>query len=405
MTLPPRPTVLSRLRPLTDVASAREVVRQFTPNWFTVTMGTGIVALDIAAVPADIPGRLAVAETLWLAGGSLWLVFALLFLGRLAAFPETIRPMLHHPVQSMFLGAIPMGLIPVVNGCLLFGADWMGGAAPDVALALWWLDVGLAVGVALVVPYVMLTRQDHAADGITPIWLLPIVGPEVTAASGGLLAPHIAPAAAEGVVAVSYALWAVSVPLAFSIVTIVFLRYALHKLPPADLAASFWLILGPMGTGSLGLLTLGQAAPQVFVDPPLLEAALTARGVGLLGGALLWGTGCWWLLMALPVTLRYLRRGLSFNLGWWGFTFPLGVFTAAGLWLARLTGFVPLAWTAMALTALLAAIWGIVAAHTLRGMWHGSLFRAPCLLSPAGPKPRRPPSLPSADPIGALSPN
>lgn len=28
------------LRPLSNLSSPREVVRQFTPNWFTATMGT-----------------------------------------------------------------------------------------------------------------------------------------------------------------------------------------------------------------------------------------------------------------------------------------------------------------------------------------------------------------------------
>lgn len=34
-------------RPLSALSSKREVVRQFTPSWFTVTMSTGIVGLLI----------------------------------------------------------------------------------------------------------------------------------------------------------------------------------------------------------------------------------------------------------------------------------------------------------------------------------------------------------------------
>ncbi len=370
---------LNGLCPLSQVASLREVVRQFTPNWFAVTMGTGIVALDLAALPVDFAGKAALAEGLWVATAGLYGLFALLFAGRLALFPETVKPMLHHQVQSMFLGAIPMGLVPVINGCLIFGTARFGAAAVTVAHALWWLDTVLALGVALGVPYMMLAHQDHASERITPVWLLPIVGPEVTASSGGLLAPHLAAGPAQLVVGTGYVLWAVSVPLAFSIVTIVFLRYALHKLPSTDLAASFWLILGPIGTGSLGLLTLGQAAPAAFAGTALSSAAVAARDAGLLGGLLLWGAGAWWLLVAVMVTWRYLRQGMDFNMGWWGFTFPLGVYTAATLRLAGLSGFAPLALAGIGLTLLLTAIWSVVAVHTLRGMWHGHLFRAPCL--------------------------
>ena len=380
-----RPARLGGLCPLTRVVSLSEVMRQFTPNWFAVTMGTGIVALDLAGLPVEFTGRMAAAEALWLGAGGLYLLFSVLFIGRLVLFSETVKPMLRHPVQSMFLGAIPMGLVPAINGCLIFGGDLFGTAALPLAHALWWLDVVLAAGVALLVPYLMLIHQEHVSERITPVWLLPIVGPEVTAASGGLLAPHLGPDAAQLVVGTGYVLWAISVPLAFSIVTIVFQRYALHKLPPTDMAASFWLILGPIGTGSLGLLTLGQAAPAAFANTVLSGAADMARNGGLLGGVLLWGAGAWWLLVAVMVTWRYWRQGMGFNLGWWGFTFPLGVYTAATLWLARLTGFFPLALIGIALTLALGLIWVVVAWHTARGMWHGHLFRAPCL---AVPEPR-----------------
>lgn len=366
-------------RPLTDVPALPEVVRQFTPNWFAVTMGTGILALDLAGMAWDFPGRLAIAEGLWLAGGLLWGLFAVLFVGRLSLFPETVGPLLHHPVQSMFLGAIPMGLAPFINGLLLFGPHWLGEGAVPLAHALWWVDAVLAVGVALLVPYVMLTRQDHGAERITPVWLLPIVGPEVTAAGGGVLAPHLAPEAAQAVVSVGYGLWALSVPLAFSIITLAFLRYALHKLPSADLAASIWLIVGPIGTGALGLMTLGQAAPGVFAGTDLEAVAVAARDAGMVGGALLWAAGAWWVALAVLVTGRYMRQGMAFNLGWWGYTFPLGVFVAAAQVLGRLTGFAPLEAVGAAGTVALAAIWLVVARHTLRGMWLGSLFRAPCL--------------------------
>lgn len=373
------------LRPLTDVSSSSEVVRQFTPNWFTVTMGTGILSVTLAGMAWDVPGRLAVAEGLWLAGGALWGLFAALFLGRLLCFPETVGPLLRHPVQSMFLGAIPMGLAPVVSGLPLFGPRWVGEAAVPLAQVLWWADAVLAVGVALLVPYVMLTRQDHGTERMTPVWLLPIVGPEVTAAGGGVLAPHLAPDAAQAVVAAGYGLWALSVPLAFSIITLAFQRYALHKLPPADMAASVWLIVGPIGTGALGLLTLGQAAAGAFAGTPLAGVAGVARDAGLIGGALLWAAGAWWVALAVLVTIRYLRRGVAFNLGWWGYTFPLGVFVAAAQVLGRLTGLGPLEAAGTAGTLALAAVWLVVAARTLGGMWRGSLFRAPCLV----PAPRQ----------------
>jgi len=369
---------MTALTALRESPFAQTVVRQFTPNWFTVTMGTGMVMLNLQALPFDFPGRHALADALWLVDIALYLLFTLLFLGRLILFPKTIEPLLRHPAMSLFLGAIPMGLIPIVDGCLSFGPGMVG-----TAQALWWFDVVLAVGVALLVPYRVFVQHDQALDRITPLWLLPIVGPEVTASGGALLAPHLAPGAAQFVIAASYVLWAMAVPFAFAIITLVILRYAVHKLPPAEMAASVWLILGPIGTGSLGLLTLGQAAPAAFAVGPLAAMAAVARDGGLLGGLLLWGMGLWWLVIAAAVTVRYIRRGLPFNLGWWGYTFPLGVYTAATLALGRLTGFALFTAVGVGLYLLLAGVWSFVAFHTVKNLLRHRLFHAPCLAAEA----------------------
>jgi len=184
-------------------------------------------------------------------------------------------------------------------------------------------------------------------------------------------------------VAAGYVLWAVSVPLAFTVLTVVFFRLVIHKLPHRDLGPSSWLTLGPIGTGALGLLALGHAAPDAFAGTSFEATAIVARDIGLIGGLLLWGVGLWWLATAMLFTLRYSRDGLPFNLGWWGFTFPLGVYTVVTLSLYRTTGFVAFAALGMALAALLGGLWLVVLSRTLRGLARGELFHAPCLVGRA----------------------
>lgn len=385
----PSPLMQSAARciPFGKLSHPREIVRQFTPNWFALTMGTGIVSLTLAALPFALPGGQTLPTLLWAADIAFYLAFLILFCARLLCFPGTVKPMLDHPVQSMFLGAIPMGLIPIVNGLVLFGLPLFGPAALRLAEVLWWADALLAVAVGCLVPYRMFTTQQHSAEQMTAVWLLPVVAAEVAAASAGVLAPHLDAASAQLLLATGYVLWAMSVPLAFAILTIVFLRLALHKLPPSNMAATSCLTLGPIGTGSLGLLVLGKAAPLAFAATPLAATARAAQEFGLIGGLLLWGAGLWWLLMALLLTLRYWRGGMQFNLGWWGFTFPIGVYTCATFALYRQTQFLPLAHLGSALATVLLAFFLLVISKTLRGMWHGDLFQAPCL---AAQEQRRP---------------
>ena len=89
--------------------------------------------------------------------------------------------------------------------------------------------------------------------------------------------------------------------------------------------------------------------------------------------------------MAMLVAGRYLRDGLPVNMGWWGFTFPLGVYAAATLTLARQTRLLPLAVIGTVLVGLLLLLWGIVFMRTAIGAWRGDLFFAPCLVSGVAP--------------------
>lgn len=312
-------------KPFSHLARPREVIRQFTPNWFAATMGTGVLALALAQLPFDLPGLRAIAEGLWLFTIGLFLLFSALYAARWVMFFHEARRIFGHSTVSMFFGTIPMGLATILNGLLLFGLPRWGSDVLPLAELLWWLDVAMSLACGVLIPFMMFTRQEHSIDQMTAVWLLPVVAAEVAAASGGLLAPHLVDAHSQLVMLVtSYVLWAFSLPVAFSILTILMLRMALHKLPHANMAASSWLALGPIGTGALGMLVLGGDAPAIFAANGLPGVGEMANGLGLVAGMTLWGFGLWWMLIAVLITLRYLRAGIPFNLGWWGFTFPLG---------------------------------------------------------------------------------
>jgi C4-dicarboxylate transporter/malic acid transport protein len=371
--------------PLSRLQHPRELVRQFTPNWFTATMGTGILALALNQFPLAVPGLKGLGEGLWFVNVGAFVLFTLLYSARWVFFFDGAKRIFQHGVMSMFLGAIPMGLATIINGLLAFGTRHWGNEAVHVAYALWWLDAAMALACAWLVPYLMFTRQDHSLQSMTAVWLLPIVAAEVTAASGGLLIGHLeAGVPATRILLVSYALWGASVLPAIGILAILFLRMALHKLPKRDMAVSSWLSLGPIGTGALGLLLLGEHAPRVLIGEQMAEIARAAHGVGVVGAAILWGFGLWWLVLALLITLRYVREGLPFNMGWWAFTFPIGVYSLATLTLGRMTGVFLFEVLGAVFVLMLAAFWLIVFGRTLHGAYHGHLFVSPCLCDGTG---------------------
>lgn len=367
-------------KPFSQLQHPREVIRQFTPNWFAATMGTGVLALALAQLPLAIPGLRAVAEGLWLFNMLLFTLFAVAYAARWILFFDEARRIFGHSTVSMFFGTIPMGLATIINGFLLFGLPRWGDGVIHIVEVLWWTDVAMSLACGVLIPYMMFTRQEHSIDQMTAVWLLPVVAAEVAAASGGLLAPHLTDAHGQQIVlTTSYVLWAFSLPVAFSILTILLLRMALHKLPHENMAASSWLALGPIGTGALGMLLLGGEAPAIFAANGLPGVGEIAAGLGLVAGITLWGFGLWWMLMALLITVRYLRDGIPFNLGWWGFTFPLGVYSLATLKLASILNLTFFSVFGTALVILLAAMWLIVGKRTVQGAWRGELFVSPCI--------------------------
>jgi C4-dicarboxylate transporter/malic acid transport protein len=362
-------------RPLSQLGQPLDVIRHFTPNWFAATMGTGILSLLLGQFAA----LRAVGEALWLFNIGLFVLFSLLYGARWVLFFDEARRVFGHSTVSMFFGTIPMGLATLINGAMLYGLQRWGNGLLPLIEGLWWLDVAMALVCGVAIPFMMFTRQEHSIDQMTAVWLL-VVAAEVAAASGGQLAPHLADTTTQfHVLITSYVLWAFSVPVAFSILAILILRMALHKLPHENMAASSWLALGPIGTGALGMLLLGSEAPAIFAANGLESVGAMAEGIGLVAGITLWGFGLWWMLLAVLITLRYLRSGIPFNLGWWGFTFPLGVYATATLKLAALLHLGFFSVMGEGLVLCLALLWLLIMSRTLRGAWRGELFVSPCI--------------------------
>jgi C4-dicarboxylate transporter/malic acid transport protein len=364
-------------------SSPLEVIRHFTPNWFAMTMGTGITAICLNTLATNEPWLKSICTGIWLWNIGLFILFSLMFTARCLLFKDSLIQTLKHSTQPMFLGCIPMGLITIVNGFIFFGLPLMGQTAVNIAINLWWLDVALSIACVLVVPCYMFVIHDHALEKMTAVWLLPFVACEVAASSGGLLLPYVGDQHALLILVVSMVLLAVSVSLALGILVIFFQRLCIHKLPVKDMAASIWLPLGPTGTGALGFILIGQNAHAVnlSISPELTSMLQILPGIGLIAGTLIWALATWWFVMALIGSLYYLKDKLSFNLGFWAYTFPLGVYTMATVNLGKQTQLSMFTEFGAFLVLSLCIIWVMVTMRTLHGAYHGYLFHDPKLQS------------------------
>jgi tellurite resistance protein TehA-like permease len=125
-----------------------------------------------------------------------------------------------------------------------------------------------------------------------------------------------------------------------------------------------WIVVGPLGQSIAGIIALGSAAGSVW---PTLGHGLLMAAVAY--GVLVWGFALYWLAMAIAVTIRAVRAELAFTLGWWAFTFPVGVLTAGTDALYAQTHAGIFACASVALLTLLATMWTLVAVKTTRSAW------------------------------------
>jgi len=186
--------------------------------------------------------------------------------------------------------------------------------------------------------------HEAALSTMTAAWLLPIVAPIVAAASGGIVAEVLPnPQHALWTVITSYILWGTGVPLAMVVLVIYFQRLTVHKLPPREVIVSVFLPLGPLGQGGFAIMQLGKVCMRIFPLTNTLPAVVAAGGrpgdiiyvIGWVVVLVMWGFAIVWLFFALA---SISRSKFPFNMGWWGFTFPLGVLTVSTTTIGRETG-------------------------------------------------------------------
>ncbi|WP_459957617.1 TDT family transporter [Nocardia sp. IFM 10818] len=361
--------------PRQTAESAREPansLRQLGPNWFAVVMGTGIVANAAATLPLQFPGLRAAATVVWGLAALLLIVLAGAWVALWRRHPDAARSHGANPVMMQFYGALPMALLTVGAGTLTLGSEVIG---PSAALTIDWVlwSAGTALGLmtAAAIPYRMITRHNFDADSAFGGWLMPVVPPMVSAATGALLVPY-APAgqARLTLLFACLAMFGLTLIAAVVTITLIWSRLLHHGLPPAGMVATVWLVLGPLGQSVT-------AAGQLAHVAPLALPAQDARGLdefALLFGVPTWGFAMLWLALAIAVT-AHARKSMPFNMTWWGFTFPLGTCVTGSTVLFAHTGADLFAVVAVALYALLVAAWSVVAVRTAHGVLRGNLLR------------------------------
>ncbi len=356
-----------------------ELVRYLGPNWFASVMGTGIVAMAGATLPVHVPGLRTFALAVWVAS-AVWLV--LLTVAMVAHWvrnPTVARSHVRNPQMAHFYGAAPMALLTIGAGALLVGKDLIGErAAVDLAWVLWTAGTVGGLFTAMSIPFLMFTQHRVEADAAFGGWLMPVVPPMVSAATGALLIPHMAEGTGRTTMLYGcYAMFGMSLVASLIIITMIWSRLALYGTSGTARVPTLWIVLGPLGQ-SITVVGLLATDAALAVDEKVADGM---RVFAILYGVPVWGFAVLWIALATALTTRTLRRGMPFALTWWSLTFPVGTFVLGTTQLALHTGLPVFRIAAAIAYVALLSTWVLVAVRTFRGGRQGVLFATPA----AGP--------------------
>jgi hypothetical protein len=112
---PPQKTKGRQWGPPKEQYGWRRLVRNFTPSWFSVNMGTGIVSILLHNLPYNAVWLYWISVVVFGLNVFLFVAFLCVSILRYAIWPEIWMKMIRHPAQSLFLGTFPMGLATIVN--------------------------------------------------------------------------------------------------------------------------------------------------------------------------------------------------------------------------------------------------------------------------------------------------
>ncbi|MCX4668514.1 TDT family transporter [Streptomyces sp. NBC_01381] len=369
-------TVAHPQAPARSVRRSAPATRHLAPNWYAAVMGTAIIANAGATLPLHVPGLRTACTAVWAL--SLLMLTALLAARTLhwVHHRDQARAHLLDPAVAPFYGCLAMALVAVGGGALLLGEDWIGtGAAVALGTVLFTAGSVIGLAVAVAIPYLMVVRHRIEPGQASPVWLLPIVAPMVSAAVGPLLVPHLpAGQAQETLLFACFAMFGLSLLATLVMLPMIFARLMTGGPLPLALTPTLFLVLGPLGQSTTAVNKFADTAASGVVPAPYdqgFAVFAVLYGVPVMGFALLW------LALAAAMVLRARRRGMRFAMTWWAFTFPVGTCVTGAEGLGKHTGLAVYDWLAVALFIVLVAAWTVALTHTARGLLTGKLLAAP----------------------------
>ncbi len=334
---------MKEARPLSS-----DIIRNFNPSWFSVVMGTGVLAMTGMQYSVSLSLLATFSYLLMYVNIGIFLVLLIPWTLRWIMYRHNAMQDLRHPMRSNFYPTMTIAIV-------VLSIHFKHLGMLDVAYYFWLIGSFGTILFSVVIPYEMFKSEEVHLDHITPAWFIPPVA-LIVIPLGGPFIEGRSGIEQELVILMNYFAFGAGFLLYISLLAICLYRFILHRPLPNVLAPTIWIGLGPIGAGAVALVNMINGSAFVTLKEPFFVLAF-----------LLWGFGIWWLFLALGLTTHYIRRlNLPYSMGWWAFIFPLGAYVAGSHTIALVLGFTLVDLIGFALYWLLFALWLMTIVHGVR---------------------------------------
>ena len=357
----------------------RKIVKNFGPQWFGSTMGTGAMGIAICLISGILESKilLRVSQAIIILTIILYIIYVALSVFRFAGHLDHVIDDLKHPIRGQFFPTIFISLIIIgigvtraLDGFLCF---------EDLKIILngifWTGTTGILILGFILVPTMLTGNEIDLEHGVFA-WYIPPVSHLQIAVLGFLIIGkyHIGTTLGELIGLISFFSLGIGFFMFIFLGAIVLHRYAYSDLPGEKLAPTFVIGLAPTSVLVIALVRMihafkiGSILGIDFVSMvPLVEVVTIS----------LWGFSLWWFVITLVIILHYVKnRSHPFFFTWWAYTFPLGAFAISAGSLHHLIGTDFFKYTLIMITSLLLVVWLLTSSLTIRMIIRGNAFNS-----------------------------
>lgn len=354
-----------------------QFVKPFRPFFFIMVMGSGISSNILHSFPYEAHWLRICSYIMFGFTSSLFAVLQIVSVMNFIQFLRNECWSAYYTLyfkdlrHNVFWGTYPMGLATIINYIYLLAsnelADTVHARRLIIAVyVLWWIDFAISLMTAWGISFIIWKKHYYKEEAssygsnqarmmrenLQSVLLLPVIALVVASSSSGMftMSSLFREAFNRNIqlmtLTVTALIWFQAILLVMFIISMYLWNLYVNKIPELKAIFTMFILIGPMGQGSLGCLLLSNnisiyittcypLVPTDSLDSRIvkLSVAWAFKVFGILISLSLIASGIFFTIMSFVSAASYFNTAASsgggpkihqFHIGWWAITFPLG---------------------------------------------------------------------------------